>query len=86
MRTLFVFLRVTFIRIALGLRDLPGYGSHPGTAPLVLMCFLGACASGSRGRPIYEGFLFMLLTVGPIYLSGAWSRGKSYLLNKEGSR
>lgn len=86
MRTLFVFLNVTVIRIAVGLRNLPHYGPHPGTSILVVLVFLGMCASGSVGRPLWEGSGVMLLFFGPLYLMGAWSRGKDYLLNKEGTR
>jgi hypothetical protein len=55
-----------------------GYGSHPGTGILIALVVMGGIA-GAQGAG-WRGFLFgacmMLLIFGPIYLFGAYDRGR----------
>lgn len=65
--------------IITGCGNLPGYGPHPGTAYLVALVLLGGIAGLQRGweaGPIGAGV--MLAVFGPMYLYGAFERGKAY--------
>jgi hypothetical protein len=55
-----------------------GYGSHPGTLPVILFILLGGLAGIERGGlfGFLGGCIFMSLFLVPIYLFGAYERGK----------
>jgi len=53
-----------------GISYVEGYGEHPGTIILVWLVLLGAIAGG------WMGALIMLLVFGPLYLWGAYDRGR----------
>ena len=64
-------------RIARGLRESPEYGPHPGTPVMVGMIILGMAAGIDRGVwGATAGGCAMALIFGPLYLYGAWERGK----------
>ncbi len=72
----------------LGLTNLPEYGPHPGTIPLILFTLMGGIAGTSRRNisPFYGfliGAIIMLFCFGGFYLLGAYERGKDYILGKE---
>ena len=54
-----------------GIGPVDGYGPHPGLAPLIMIFILGLVAGGLTGG------LFMLLIFGPVFLLGAYERGKN---------
>ena len=73
-----------FKKIYLGLTDLEGYGTHPGTIVVVGLVSIGALAGSQQGiKGLIGGALFMALFVVPMYLYGAYGRGDSYLKDQE---
>lgn len=60
-----------------GLRWSKTCGDHPGTVPLVMLVTLGLTAGGILGAFV------MLAVFGPLYLYGAWERGKIAQQQKE---
>lgn len=69
-----------FKDIAIGCRDLPEYGEHPGTVILAVMVVAGLFAGGLVGG------LVMLLIFGPIYLMGAHDRGRAFRMDQDSGR
>lgn len=61
-----------------GCGHLPGYGPHPGVGALVCFVIIGAIAGGERG-PLGAaiGAGVMLAVLGPMFLIGAYSRGRA---------
>jgi hypothetical protein len=57
-------------RLWKGARWSERYGSHPGTPVLVMLVTIGGIAGS------WPGALVMLLTFGPMWLFGAWERGR----------
>jgi hypothetical protein len=53
-----------------GIGYVEGYGSHPGTPFLLILLMAGLLAGG------FVGVLIMAIFVVPIYLIGAYDRGK----------
>ena len=71
-------------RILKGCGYLEGYGTHPGTEWIMLFIFVGFMVGISDGT--FYGFLgagLFALFFGPIYLYGAWSRGKCFEKDQE---
>lgn len=69
----------TFKYIKLGLGNLPGYGEHPGTVWMFFLIFVGFFVGIANVLP--RAFLcsaIMLLVFGPLYLYGAYERGKDF--------
>ncbi len=69
-----------FKRIFDGCRDLPGYGPHPGTgvtAFYILVCGLAGAQRGSLAG-FFGGAAFGAAFFIPMYLIGAYDRGKLY--------
>lgn len=65
-------------RIIKGCGYVEGYGNHPGTAMVIFLIFVGAIAGLDRGViGACIGASLMALVFGPMYLYGAYSRGKS---------
>lgn len=63
--------------IVRGCGTLPGYGAHPGTWPLCFCIALGAIAGVENGwETALIGAGLMLSVFGPVYLFGAYERGK----------
>jgi hypothetical protein len=60
----------TIKRIWRGLQWSEEYGDHPGTLIMVAFLLLGAVAGGWRGVIVFA------VLYGPLYLYGAYSRGK----------
>lgn len=63
--------------IELGLTNLRGYGSHPGTPWLVFFVAVGTLVGGWRGG------LLQLAVFGSLYLAGAYGRGAAYLRSRD---
>lgn len=57
-------------QIVRGLRTHPEYGPHPGTPFLMILILLGAMAGQ------WKGALAMAGVFGPMYLYGAYERGR----------
>lgn len=70
-----------------GLRNLPGYGPHPGTSILMAFVVLGFASGLRRGLPMgLMGAGVMLVVLGPPYLIGAYDRGRGYATRKDQGR
>jgi hypothetical protein len=70
--------RATLRQIARGCGHVPGYGEHPGTVPLVMLIVAGGLAGLERGvLGGLVGALLMAAVFGPVYLYGAYTRGKA---------
>ncbi len=73
-----------FKHIINGCKDLPGYGPHPGTAVLLIVILVGGLAGVDKGG--WAGFIggaaFSCIMTMPLYLHGAYSRGKLYEQSK----
>ncbi len=72
-------------RIINGCRDLPGFGPHPGTLLLFIMAAVGGLAGIDKGgvNGFIGGSLFAFLMTLPLYLIGAYSRGRLYDESKQ---
>ncbi len=67
----------TLKAIRRGMGYVPGYGPHPGTGVLIFLVVIGALAGIDKGLlGITIGAGASLLIFGPMYLSGAYGRGK----------
>ncbi len=67
-----------------GCRDLPGYGPHPGTgitAFYILVCGLAGAQRGSWAG-FFGGAAFGAAFFIPMYLIGAYDRGRLYERDK----
>lgn len=73
-----------FKKIHLGLKDLPGYGPHPGTDFLCILILTGGVAGAGNGgwMGFWMGAIFFFVVFFPFYLMGAWSRGNDWLKSK----
>jgi hypothetical protein len=67
-----------------GCRDLPGFGPHPGTGVLLIVILVGGLAGVDKGgvNGFIGGAAFSFLMTMPLYLHGAYSRGKLYEQSK----
>jgi len=68
-------------RMKMGAGYLEGYGEHPGTEMLFVLCLMTACAgaSGAGWLGFGGGLVIGLIFYVPIWLSGCVGRADAYL-------
>ena len=73
------------VKIIRGIGYLPGYGSHPGTKIVLILIALSTIAGARTGGlpGAIFGATIMTVTMGGIYLWGAYNRYRSYELALE---